>query len=101
MDAANKLKQDLEILKALVQELANYLDSEVLYWPMFKAGYPQMTLGGYYMRQCRLQRLSYLLPEADRAELEKYVNQVHELTFEKKAQLMQKCLRELEARTNQ
>jgi hypothetical protein len=93
MDGENKLQQDLDILKAMVQELANYLDSKVLYWPMFKAGYPQMTLGGYYMRQRRLLRLSYLLPEADQFELENFVNQFNELTIDKKAQLMQKGLR--------
>jgi hypothetical protein len=42
----NKLKKDLDILKAMVEELTNYLSSEVLYWPMFKANYPKMTLGG-------------------------------------------------------
>lgn len=101
MDGEEKLNQDLEILKAMVEELANYLDSEVLYWPMFKASYPKMTLGGYFMRQRRLQRLSYLLSDADQAELEQAVNQFDELTFDKKAQLMKKGLRELEARANQ
>lgn len=101
MDGVDKLNQDLEILKAMVEELANYLDSDVLYWPMFKASYPQMTLGGYFMRQRRLQRLSYLLSDADQAELEQAVNQFDELTIDKKAQLMKKGLQELEARANQ
>ncbi len=101
MDGVNKLVQDLDILKAMVEELTNYLDSEVLFWPMFKASYPKMTLGGYFMRQRRLQRLSYLLGESDQAALEAYVNQFSELTFDKKAQLKEKALRELEARVNQ
>ena len=101
MDGVEKLKKDLQILKAMVEELANYLDSEVLYWPMFKASYPQMTLGGYFMRQRRLQRLSYLLSDSDQAELEQAVNQFNELTFDRKAQVMKKVLRELEARVKQ
>jgi len=101
MNGAEKLSQDLDILKAMVEELANYLDSDVLYWPMYKASYPQMTLGGYFMRQHRLQHLSYLLADADQSALEQYVNQFKEMTFDKKAQLMKKGLRELEARANQ
>jgi nicotinamide mononucleotide adenylyltransferase len=101
MDGATKLKQDLEILKAMVEELANYLYSEAIYWPMFKAGYPQMTLGGYFMRQHRLERLSYLLVDADQVELKQFIIQFKEMTFDKKALLVEKGLRELEARANQ
>jgi len=46
-----KLIQDLDILQALVEKLTNYLSNNVLYWPMFKAGYLKMTLGGFLMRQ--------------------------------------------------
>ena len=101
MDGADKLKRDLEILKAMVEELANYLNSDVLFWPMFKADYPQMTLGGYFMRQRRLQRLSYLLADADQAALEQAVIQFKELTFDKNALLIKKGVRELKARTDQ
>jgi len=55
-NSTKRLKKDLDILKAMVEELTNYLSSDVLYWPMFKASYPKMTLGGYLMRQRRLQR---------------------------------------------
>ncbi|MGW8227094.1 MAG: hypothetical protein ACWGOY_15235 [Anaerolineales bacterium] len=101
MDGVDKLKQDLEILKAMVEEMANYLDSEVLSWPMFKANYPQMTLGGYFMRQRRLERLSYLLADTEKATLEQAVIQFNELTFHKKALLMKKGLQELHVRANQ
>lgn len=53
-----KLNNDLDILQSMVEELANYLSSDVLFWPLFKSSYPKMTLGGYFMRQRRLQRLS-------------------------------------------
>lgn len=97
----DKLEKDLDILKAMVEELANYLASEVLYWPMFKANYPQMSLGGYFMRQRRLQHLSYLLSDAEQDALEQAVTQFNELTFDKKALLKKKGFRELEARTKQ
>ena len=97
----NKLKKDLDILKAMVEELTNYLSSEVLYWPMFKASYPKMTLGGYFMRQRRLQRLSYLLSDSDQVELKQIATQFNEMTFDKKALLIKKGTEELHTRVNQ
>ena len=100
-DGREKLKKDLDILKAMVEELTNYLSSEVLYWPMFKANYPKMTLGGYLMRQRRLQRLSYLLSDSKQVELKHIANQFNEMTFDKNALLMKKGTEELRTRVNQ
>ena len=100
-DGREKLKKDLEILKAMVEELTNYLNSDVLYWPMFKASYPKMTLGGYLMRQRRLQRLSYLLSDSDQDQLKQIAIQFNETTFDKKALLMKKGTEELHTRVNQ
>jgi hypothetical protein len=96
-----KLKQDLEIIQAMVEELTNYLNSDVLFWPMFKASYPKMTLGGYFMRQRRLQRLSYLLNDSEQDKLRQIAIQFNELTFDKKALLLKKGTQELRTRVNQ
>jgi hypothetical protein len=96
-----KLKRDLDILKAMVEELGNYLSSEAIFWPMFKAGYPKMSLGGYFMRGRRLQILSYLLSDADQAELNLTLNQFMEMTTARKAMLMKKGIDELHMRLNQ
>ncbi len=96
-----KLKQDLDILKSMVEELSNYLSSDVLYWPMFKASYPKMTLGGYLMRQRRLQILSYLLDQAEQTVLERAVLQFDETTINKIAILNQKGNQEIQIRINQ
>jgi hypothetical protein len=100
-DSIAKLNKDLDILQAMVEELTNYLNSEVLYWPMFKANYPKMTMGGYFMRQRRLQGLSYLLSDSKQVELKHIANQFNEMTFDKKALLMKKGTEELRTRVNQ
>ena len=64
-NATQKLIKDLHILKAMVEEMSNYLSSDTVLWPMFKADYPKLTLGGYFMRQRRLQVLSYLLTDSN------------------------------------
>jgi len=101
MNGAEKLKKDLQILKAMVEELVNYLDSEAIFWPMFKADYPEMTLGGYFMRQRRLQILTYLLSAADQAELQQTIFQFGDITMDRKAMLMKKAMEELRMRLNQ
>jgi nicotinamide mononucleotide adenylyltransferase len=101
MNGVEKLKKDLQILKAMVEELANYLESEAILWPMFKADYPQMTLGGYFMRQRRLQILSYLLSDVEQAELKGILIQFGDMTMDRKAVLMKKGMEELRMRLNQ
>ena len=97
----DKLKKDIDILKAMVEELTNYLSSEAIFWPMFKADYPEMTLGGYFMRQRRLQILSYLLSDAEQAELKGILIQFGDMTMDRKAVLIKKGLEELHMRLNQ
>ena len=49
-----KLAQDVPILSAMAAEMANYLDSDILFWPLSGSRMPRLTLGGYLMRQQRL-----------------------------------------------
>lgn len=100
-NANQKLKKDLHILKAMVEELTNYLVSDTLSWPMFKADYPELTLGGYFMRQRRLQVLSYLLTQAEQRELQEIVSQFNHVTLDRKALVEKKAVEELHMRANQ
>jgi hypothetical protein len=85
----------------MVEELTNYLNSDVLFWSMFKANYPKMTLDGSLMRQRRLQRLLYLLSDSDQEELKHIATQFNEMTFDRKALLMKEGTDELHTRINQ
>ena len=96
-----KLKKDLDILIAMVEELTNYLNSGALDWPMFKADYPSMTLGGLLMRKRRLQILANLLSEAKQVELKQIATQFEEMTYDKTALLEKKGTQELHTRITQ
>jgi hypothetical protein len=100
-NGTKKLKKDLDILIAMVEELTNYIYSEALYWPMFKAGYPQMSLGGLLMRKRRLQILAYLLSESEQVKLKQIVIQFEEMTYDKPALLEKKGTLELNTRITQ
>jgi hypothetical protein len=100
-DGTTKLRQDLAILKSMIADMTNYLSSDVDFWPAMQVGFPDLTLGGYIMRQRRLQILTYLLSESEQSELKQIVSQFNELTLDKVAVLQNKAIRELEIRTNQ
>lgn len=63
------LSQDLDVLEAMTAEMADYLDSNVLYWNMVKGNMPKLTLGGYLMREHRLTHLTALLNEQEQKRL--------------------------------
>ena len=66
----DKIHEDLAILAAMAAEMDDYLKSEVLYWPMVHGDMPRLTLGGYLMRQHRLQHLADILTDADKEQWE-------------------------------
>jgi hypothetical protein len=100
-DGTKKLRQDLAILKSMIADMTNYLSSDVDFWPAMQVGFPDLTLGGYIMRQRRLKILTYLLSESEQSELKGIVTQFNDLTFDKVATLQNKATRELEIRINQ
>lgn len=100
-NGTKKLKKDLDILIAMVEEMTNYLNSDVLYWPMFEADYPRMTLGGLQMRKQRLQILAYLLSDAEQVKLKQIVAQYEDVTLGKTALLEKKGTQELHTRITQ
>jgi hypothetical protein len=96
-----KLRQDLEILEAMAAEMDSYLKSDVLFWPMANGNMPRLTLGGYLMRQHRLQALENLLDNDEKVRLKAAVEQFNQALVEKIVRLEQRATQELEARLRQ
>ena len=100
-EGIEKLQRDLVILEAMVTEMADYLRSEVLFWPMVSGGMPKLTLGGYLIRQHRLQGLVDLLSESEQERLDSAVLLFNITTNEKVVRVEERAHTELEARIRQ
>ncbi|WP_420645483.1 hypothetical protein [Candidatus Leptofilum sp.] len=64
-----KLTHDLAILQEMASQMADYLKSETLFWPMGRSNMPKLTLGGYWLRQHRLKSLHTLLTSEQQTQL--------------------------------
>ncbi|MFN2136945.1 MAG: hypothetical protein ACK2UK_13380 [Candidatus Promineifilaceae bacterium] len=96
-----KLDQDVRILSAMAAEMDDYLDSDVLFWEMGKAGMPKLTLGGYLMRQQRLLALYDSLTPEQQAEVDEAVARFNLALAERIVRSEEKAQRELDARLRQ
>lgn len=101
MTTERKLKRDLDILTAMAAEMADYLDSDVLFWPMATGGMPKLTLGGYLMRQHRLLALADTLNLDEQQQLSTAVAAFNSALEERIVRFEQKSHRELDARIRQ
>ena len=90
-----ELRRDLAIIKAMVDDMEDYLNSDVLFWPMQEASYPRLTLGGYLMREYRLLALQDLLNKAERSQLHAIVDRFLEISADGVVRLEQKASQEL------
>ena len=63
------LQHDLNILEEMAGVIGNYLSSDVTKWTIPRANMPKLTIGGFLMRQERLQALKETLTMQDRARL--------------------------------
>ncbi len=96
-----KLAQDLEILQAMADQMADYLRSESLFWPMGYSDMPQLTLGGYWLRQHRLMALRHLLSSEQQAQLDTAVTIFQTAVSEWIVRTETRAHTELEARLRQ
>ena len=96
-----KLKRDLAILSSMTTDMVNYLSSDVLYWPSMEVGYPELTLGGYWMRVDRLTILSDLLDDTEQTQLNDLLVQFKDIAAENVVKFELKASRELKARLRQ
>lgn len=69
MNGIDKLQKDVVILARFKEDLADYLASETLFYPT-GPNYPELTLGGWLMRQHRLEALRDQLGQDERNQLE-------------------------------
>lgn len=95
-----KLQQDLAILEAFAQEMDAYLRADVLFRPMGPS-MPQLTLGGYLMRQYRLLHLRAALDAAENQRLDQALTVYQQALVEKIVRFEQHAHRELQARLRQ
>lgn len=101
MEGTEKLQNDLAALEAMAAEMDDYLQSDVLFWPMAQGDLPRLTLGGYLMRQHRLLELRDLLSMQQQDRLHKAINQYHKALEEKVVRFEEKAHEELAARLRQ
>ncbi|MDX1662889.1 MAG: hypothetical protein R3272_03785 [Candidatus Promineifilaceae bacterium] len=101
MEAVEKLKHDLTVLEAMAGAMDDYLRSEILFYPLRRGDLPQLTLGGYLMRQHRLLALRDLLNMQEQARLHEAINTFNEALQEKVVRFERKAHDELQARLRQ
>lgn len=101
MEGTEKLQKDLVALEAMAGEMADYLDSDVLFWPMAQGDLPRLTVGGYLMRQHRLLGLRDLLSMQEQDRLHRAINQYHKALEERVVRFENRAHEELEARLRQ
>ena len=101
MEAVEKLKHDLTVLEAMAGSMDDYLRSDVLFYPLRRGDLPQLTLGGYLMRQHRLLALRDLLNMQEQARLHEAINTFNAALEEKVVRFERKAHEELQARLRQ
>lgn len=101
-DGTEKLRNDLKILESMAAKMAEYLDSEDVFWSKIDTDPVQPTVGGYLMRQDRLQALAgVLLNEAEHRRLQAATEQFDQAVSRKQDRFEHKVRQELPARVRQ
>ncbi len=77
------LAHDLMILEEMAANMADYLDSNVTEWIIPRANMPRLTIGGYLMRQRRLNALRKRLQGEDQARLDAAIDRFNETLTER------------------
>lgn len=96
-----RLVDDAAALGAMAGQMAEYLDSDILFWPAPKGGMPTLTLGGYLLREHRLLGLPQLLTAEQRAQVDAAVFQFNQALADRVVRFETKAHHELEARLRQ
>ncbi|MFO7664207.1 MAG: hypothetical protein R6X18_16655 [Chloroflexota bacterium] len=100
-DGSERLDQDVDILETMAYQMAEYLDSEVLFWPMSHGGMPMLTLGGYLMREQRLLALANSLSEELQTQTDMAITRFNQALAERIVRFENKAHNELQARLRQ
>ena len=100
-DGNERLAQDVAALGAMAGQMAEYLDSEILFWPLGRNNMPMLTLGGYLLREHRLLALPELLTPDQRTQLDAAIFQFNQALADRVVRFETKAQHELEARLRQ
>lgn len=95
-----KLESDLEIMEEMAAKMDSYLSSDSLFWNM-GPGLPALTLGGFLMRQYRLDGLSDTLSEQKESRFLATARKVNGLLSERVVAFEQKAHQEIDSRIRQ
>jgi hypothetical protein len=96
------LVRDLKIIEDMAAEMGDYLVSTQLFWPKIDHKLVQPTIGGFWVRQHRLQVLKgTLLDAAGQERLDQTIQLFEEACTKQSRHFEQKVSRELEARVRQ
>lgn len=100
-DSSERLAQDVAVLAAMAEQMEQYLDSDILYWPSPRGGMPSLTLGGYLLREHRLLALNGLLSAEQQATVAAALSQFNQALANRVVRFETKANGELEARLRQ
>lgn len=93
------LEHDLKILEAMAAEMEDYLlRSEVTQWTLAGLDTPKLTIGGYLMRQHRLQALRDRLTSSEQSRLDAAVERFEQALVEKVVRFEHRVHQELHTR---
>lgn len=100
-DGNERLARDVSVLVAMADQMAEYLDSDISQWPPPRAGMPNLTLGGYLLREHRLTNLIDLLSAEQQTQVAAAVAQFNQALADRVVRFETKANQELEARLRQ
>lgn len=96
-----RLGQDVAVLSAMAEQMPEYLDSDILFWPAPRGGMPALTLGGYLLREHRLLALAGLLTVEQQMEVNEALTRFNQALANRVVRFEKKAHHELEARLRQ
>lgn len=100
MHTDSKLEQDLRTLERFNESIPDYLRSNTLFYPT-GPHYPQLTFGGFLMRQHRLLLLRNQLDQNGKNRLDKIIADFQGALNNNIVRFEAKCHKELPARLRQ
>lgn len=100
-DGNERLAHDVAVIAAMAEQMAEYLDSDILFWPAPRGGMPSLTLGGYLLREHRLLALNNLLTAGQQEQSAAAVAQFNQTLANRVIRFEKKAHNELEARLRQ
>jgi len=96
------LASDLIIIEDIAAEMPEYLRSSLLFWPRVSNKLVQPSIGGFWVRQHRLQRLKEkLLTASEQQRLARAIQSFDNTCMDQRWSFHQKARQEFEARIRQ